>query len=96
MWVKCIDYPVAARYIAIFASATPVSTIVSALLINIGSSVVPPTLLGYAFAFSAGTFLHVALTHILPSIGHHVGITQVGIMMIGVLIPYFLFMEHEH
>lgn len=84
------------RYIALFAASTPVSTIVSAILVQISSNFIPTSLLGYAFAFSAGTFLHVALMHILPTIGHHIGFTQVAIIMIGVFIPYFLFVEHEH
>ena len=79
----------------LFSSSTPVATIVSAAIVQISSSFLPASLLGYAFAFSAGTFLHVALMHILPTIGHHISFTQILVMIVGVLIPYFLFMEHD-
>ena len=68
----------------------------SALLMQVGSSFIPANLLGYAFAFSAGTFLHVALMHMLPSIGHHLDFSQIVFLLVGVFIPYILFVEHEH
>lgn len=86
----------ALRYIIWFSAATPLSTILSSILVLFSSSYIPSSLLGYAFAFSAGTFLHVSLMHILPSIGSHVGFVQVGFILIGVLIPYLLFTEHSH
>lgn len=87
---------VALQYICWFSAATPLSTILSSILVLFSSSYIPSSLLGYAFAFSAGTFLHVSLMHILPSIGSHVGFVQVGFILIGVLIPYLLFTEHSH
>ena len=66
----------------------------SALLMQVGSSFIPANLLGYAFG--AGTFLHVALMHMLPSIGHHLGFSQIVFLLVGVFIPYILFVEHEH
>lgn len=84
------------KHIAIFSAATPVSTVISAVLIIFGSSFIPAYLLGYAFAYSAGTFLHVALMHMLPSIGHHLGISQVAFLLIGVFIPYLLVVDHGH
>lgn len=84
------------RPIALFSAATPVSTVLSAVLVHFSANFIPIGLLGYAFAFSAGTFLHVALMHILPTIGHHVGFVQILIIFVGVMIPYLLFMEHEH
>lgn len=72
------------------------STVISAFLNHVGSSFIPTHLLGYAFAYSAGTFLHVALMHMLPSIGHHLGISQIAFLLIGVFIPYLLFVEHSH
>lgn len=87
---------VALQYICWFSAATPLSTILSSILVLFSSSYIPSSLLGYAFAFSAGTFLHVSLMHILPSIGSHVGLVQVGFILIGVLIPYLLFTEHSH
>lgn len=80
----------------LFSASSPVATILSAAIVQISSSFLPASLLGYAFAFSAGTFLHVALMHILPTIGHHISFTQILVMIVGVLIPYFLFMEHDH
>ncbi|CBK23999.2 uncharacterized protein [Blastocystis hominis] len=91
-----ISYKQALRYICWFSAATPLSTIFSSILVLFSSSYIPSSLLGYAFAFSAGTFLHVSLMHILPSIGSHVGFVQVGFILIGVLIPYLLFTEHSH
>ena len=52
----------------LFSASSPVATILSAAIVQISSSFLPASLLGYAFAFSAGTFLHVALMHILPTI----------------------------
>ena len=80
----------------LFSASSPVATIISAAIVQISSNFLPVSLLGYAFAFSAGTFLHVALMHILPTIGHHIHFTQIIVMIVGVLIPYFLFMEHSH
>ena len=72
------------RYIALFSASTPVSTVLSALLVQMSSNFIPASFLGYAFAFSAGTFLHVALMHILPTIGHHVQFMQIVFILIGV------------
>ncbi|KAM7456952.1 hypothetical protein BLSTO_02292 [Blastocystis sp. subtype 1] len=98
IFIKQLHVPFnqAFRYIAVFSAATPVSTVISAFLIHVGSSFIPTHLLGYAFAYSAGTFLHVALMHMLPSIGHHLGISQIAFLLIGVFIPYLLFVEHSH
>ena len=87
---------IALRYMAVFSAVTPLSTVLSALLVQFSSSYIPASLLGYAFAFSAGTFVHVALMHILPSIGSHVGLMQVCFILLGVMIPYVLFSEHSH
>ena len=90
------EFYVVYRPIALFSASTPVSTILSAILVHFFSTFIPSSFLGYAFAFSAGTFLHVAIMHILPSVGHHIKISQVLIMLVGVVIPYLLFVEHEH
>ena len=86
----------ASRYIAAFSSATPISTIISATIVNFSSSFIPESLLSYAFAFSTGTFLHVALMHILPSIGHHTIVWHYLVILLGALVPYLFFVSHKH
>ena len=52
-------------------------------------------LLPVAFAFSAGTFLYVSLTHIVPEIGSNLKAWHLLAMLAGLLFPYFCFIEAE-
>ena len=53
------------------------------------------SLLPVAFAFSAGTFLYVSLTHIVPEIGSNLKAWHLLAMLAGLLFPYFCFIEAE-
>lgn len=49
-----------------------------------------------AFAFSAGTFLYVSITHIVPEIGSNLKAWHLIFMVIGIMLPYFLFIDADH
>ena len=53
------------------------------------------SLLPVAFAFSAGTFLYVSLTHIVPEIGSNLKAWHLLAMLAGLLFPYFCFIEAD-
>ncbi|KAK8805864.1 hypothetical protein WA158_002520 [Blastocystis sp. Blastoise] len=89
-----LTYKQAFWYIMLFASTTPVATFVAALIVKLGVEI-SETVLPVAFAFSAGTFLYVAITHILPEIGSNLKPSHLLCMFVGVILPYFLFIEHE-
>lgn len=86
---------VAHPYVALFASTTPVATLLTALatlwVSKISTSVMP-----MAFAFSAGTFLYVSITHIVPEIGSNLKAWHLIFMVIGIMLPYFLFIDADH
>ena len=85
---------VAHPYVALFASTTPVATLLTALatlwVSKISTSVMP-----MAFAFSAGTFLYVSITHIVPEIGSNLKAWHLIFMVIGIMLPYFLFIDAD-
>ena len=82
-------------YITLFASTTPIATLLTAL-ITLWVSEINETALPVAFAFSAGTFLYVSITHIVPEIGSKLKSWHLVFMVIGILLPYFLFIDADH
>jgi len=48
----------------IFAAMIPIGAVLASFFVGIGS----PSLLGFALAFSAGTFLHIAISDVLPEV----------------------------
>ena len=47
------------------------------------------------FAFSAGTVLYVSITHIVPEIGSNLKAWHLLAMLVGILIPYFCFIDAD-
>lgn len=84
----------ATPYVMLFASTTPVATFLMALIVYWGSSL-NDGLLPVAFAFSAGTFLYVSITHIVPEIGSNLKAWHLLAMLVGILIPYFCFIDAD-
>ncbi len=87
-------HSVAFLYIFIFSATTPLATFLAALLVKLGTEI-SGIILPIAFAFSSGTFLYVAITHILPEIGANLKPAHLISMFVGVVLPYFLFIEHD-
>jgi zinc transporter ZupT len=79
----------------LFASTTPIATFLMAM-ISMWVTELNKTLLPAAFAFSAGTFLYVSITHIVPEIGSDLRAWHLLAMLVGILIPYFCFIDADH
>ena len=71
-------------YMAVFCCITPVAATISYLLLDGAES----SIVGPAFAFSAGVFMFVTMLHMIPEAFHRkdVKMTSLALMLIGLLI----------
>ncbi|KAK8809508.1 hypothetical protein WA158_000451 [Blastocystis sp. Blastoise] len=81
-------------YLLLLSICTPVSALLTALIAYYQSNFINSYYIPYFFAFSAGTFVHVGVSHLMNDFGEQLSILQMICMFIGLIIPYMLFVEH--
>eukprot|EP00128_Syssomonas_multiformis_P005372 Colp12_sorted_trinity150504_noHs@23972 len=87
------------KYLMAFAAAAPLGAVLTYAILSGGIIVLENTShsTGLALLFSAGTFLYVATIHVLPEAQHeHSGYKGALATIIGLIMPLFLNIGHEH
>lgn len=98
-----LDTEAVRRNIAYFALAAPVAALGVFLLMDysfMGLGELSPSLIGFVILFSAGTFLYVSLVHALSELPRNESGTfdrqQLGIVIVGSILPLLISVMHDH
>lgn len=82
------------RYLVLLSCSTPVSALVTAFLATWQEHLISASFIPLLFAFSSGTFVHVAVSHLMSNFGEQLTLIQMVVLTIGIILPYFFFVEH--
>jgi zinc transporter 9 len=89
------------KHLAIFSASTPISAILTYLLIGSTDQHLLQFRTGLLLLFSAGTFVYVATVHILPEISsssQHQKLSpmQIFLLLLGMFTPLVFSVDHHH